>query len=139
MTLLIAAVGVANSPKANQLPKNITNCSTDALSLNLRPLQYSMRTYCGIFITFFLTSIAYQSLIMTLRLLNVSAMNMHFKKFLFVDHIINNICMGLIIGSIVGSYLMGWLWSTYASATFDQSNNNADTIVSVLMYTAFVS
>ena len=141
MTLLIAAVGVANSPKANQLPTTITNSSTDALSLNLRSLQYSMRTYCGIFITIFIISIAYQSLIMVLRLqiVNVSAMNMHFKKFLLVDHIINNICMWLFVGSIVGSYLMGWLWSTYASGTSDQTNNNADTIVSVLMYTAFVS
>ena len=139
MTLLIAAVGVANSPTTNQLPTNVTNCSNDAFSLSFRPLQRSVRIYCGLFITFFLTSIAYQSLIMTLRLLNVSAINLHFKKFLLVDHIINNICMGLFIGSIVGSYLMGWLWSTYASATSDQSNNNADIVISILMYMAFVS
>ena len=142
MALLIAAVGVANSSKTDQVhvPANIINCTIDVLPWNHRSLQHSVCIYCGLFITLLLIIIAYQSLIITpFHLFNVSAINLHFKKFLLIDHIINNISLGLSIGGIVGSYLMGWLWSSYASATSDQSNNNADTIVSVLMHLAFVS
>ena len=98
-----------------------------------------MRIYCEIFLVIGILAVAYQSLIIVLRLLNISAIKLYFRWFLLIDHIINNICMGLFVGSIVGSYLMGWLWSSYASATSEQSDNNADTIVTILMYMAFVS
>ena len=136
---MVATIGVGASPNANDLPEDIVNCTVDVLALDSRSLQRSTFIFSGIFTPLHLIAIIYHSLMILLRFLDISAINLTTKKFLIVDYIINVAIMMVFLATIVGSYLMGWLWSTYASASADQSDNNADSTLSTLMYVIFVS
>ena len=136
---MIASIGVAASPKANELPESITNCTIDVSLLDSASLQHSVFIFSGIFIAGHLIAIVYHVTMLILRCRDVSAIDLTSKIFKTIDYIINIFLMMLFIGSMMGSYMIGWLWSSYASATSEQSDNNTDTILSALMYLAFVS
>ena len=139
LVLFVVAIGIGSSPKADELTENIVNCSVDVLPLNPRSLQRSVRIYGGIFIFLYLMAIIYQSLIIAIRFLNTSTINSNFRIFLIIDHIINNICMGVFIGTMVALYFLGRFWSTYISAVGEQNNSYVASATAALMYFTFVS